>query len=95
MTVNFVGPILIAGSFNVAMPDGKGYAMTGSTTTSSSIFNMGLNVTGSGGACTGSCSGSAEGFFAGTAAERAGLSYRVNDSTLGLNILGAAAFTKQ
>jgi hypothetical protein len=69
--------------------------MTGSTTTSSSIFNMGLNVTGSGGACTGSCSGSAEGFFAGTAAERAGLSYRVNDSTLGLNILGAAAFTKQ
>jgi hypothetical protein len=47
-------------------------------------------VAGSG--CSCSCSAGAVGFFAGTNAERAGMSYHINDSFT--NTLGAAAFKK-
>jgi hypothetical protein len=36
-----------------------------------------------------------EGFFAGASAERAGLVYHIQDSSVGKDVLGAAAFTKQ
>jgi hypothetical protein len=57
-----------------------------------------LTVTGTGGsACGGasSCGALVEGFFAGASAERAGLVYHIQDSSVGKDVLGAAAFTKQ
>jgi len=81
-------------NFNVAMPDGKGFAMTGSTTTASSLFTGSPSITGSGGACACSCTSSLQGFFAGTNAERAGIAYEINDSFGSGKLLGAAAFKK-
>jgi hypothetical protein len=80
--------------------DGKGYAVGGNAGISGSTFSSSLgNVTVAGtggGACgTGSCSASVDGFFAGTAAARAGLAYNITDTANGRNILGAAAFAKQ
>lgn len=86
-------------NFNVAMPNGAGYSMTGSTTTASSFFsastdNKNLSVSGTGGACaTAGCGSQVQGFFAGASAERAGVAYQINDGSA--QILGAAAFTKQ
>ncbi len=86
-------------SFNVTMPNGAGYSMTGSTTTASSFFsastdNENLSVSGTGGACaTAGCGSQVQGFFAGASAERAGVAYQINDGSA--QILGAAAFKKQ
>lgn len=86
-------------NFNVAMPNGVGYSITGSTTTASSLFsastnNEDLSVSGTGGGCaTGGCSSQVQGFFAGASAQRAGVAYQINDSSA--QILGAAAFTKK
>ena len=86
-------------NFNVAMPNGVGYSITGSTTTASSLFsastnNEDLSVSGSGGGCAaGVCSSQVQGFFAGASAQRAGVAYQINDSSA--QILGAAAFTKK
>jgi len=44
--------------------------------------------------CTGGCTTSVNGFFAGTNASRAGLSYSINDTSVGNIIHGVAAFTK-
>jgi len=94
LSVTFGGTAAVSGSFNVAMPDGKGYAWTGSTTTSSASFSMSSLSTGTGGACSSSCSASVQGFFAGANAERAGIGYRVIDSIANQTVVGAAAFTK-
>ncbi|MGB9092656.1 MAG: hypothetical protein WCB93_00925, partial [Gallionella sp.] len=44
--------------------------------------------------CTGGCTTSVNGFFAGTNASRAGLSYSITDTMAGNNIQGVAAFTR-
>lgn len=77
--------------------DGKSYALAGSASisTTGSLFSGNPAVTGSIGAC-GSCGcfASVQGFFAGPSAERAGLSYSIDDA-MGKDIVGAAAFAKQ
>jgi hypothetical protein len=84
-------------NFNVAMPNGVGYAISGSTTTASSSFSASTNnedLSVSGGTCaTASCSSQVQGFFAGASAQRAGVAYQINDSSA--QIVGAAAFTKK
>lgn len=96
-------------NLNVSMPDGKGYAIGGSTSTSggSSLFNgyasnsrgtqLGpLTINGTGGdACTSSgyCSANVQGFFAGASAQRVGLGYSISDYES--TVVGAAAFKKQ
>jgi len=103
--VTFGGSTSITGNFAVAMPDGKGWQWTASTSTSSALFSMSVNnfvappspITGTGGACGGACSCQADvtGFFAGTSAERAGIGYIIQDSTSGtVDVVGAAAFKK-
>ena len=93
LNVTFGATTSIGANLSLAMSDGKGYALSGTTTTSSSQFEMSMSVAGSGGACCGSCSSFASGFFAGTNAERAGLAYHISDNSQ--TILGAAAFKKQ
>jgi hypothetical protein len=53
----------------------------------SGFFTSGAN-------CSGGCSTKIEGFFAGDAASRAGLTYRVNPDFSAPRIVGAAAFQK-
>ena len=83
----------VDGSFNVSMPDGKGYNWTGSTTTSSTTFGIFSSLTSANGCSIGACSCSADvtGFFSGAAAERAGIVYHIQESR---DIIGAAAFKK-
>jgi hypothetical protein len=93
MDVSF-GPVAtINGNFNIAMPDGKGFALSSSGSTSSALFSLSTSVTGSGGACFSGCSAQVQGFFAGPSAERAGIGYRV-DEFIGAKVVGAAAFKK-
>jgi hypothetical protein len=89
LSVTFGTSAVVNGSFNVAMPD-RNYALTGSATASGATFSM-LSPTVTG--CLSACSAAIQGFFAGATAERAGISYRIND--LSANIIGAAAFAKQ
>jgi hypothetical protein len=87
----------VNGTFNVAMTDGKGYGWTGSTSISGYSFFMSsssFEVTGSGGACGGSgCTAFVHGLFAGAAAERAGIGYRIDDN-FSTQVIGAAALKK-
>ncbi len=98
LDVTFGGSTSVSGSFAVAMPDGKGWQWSNSTSTSTAFFAMqGQNITGSGGACGGvsTCSASVTGFFAGASAERAGIGYLIQDSTSGTtDVVGAAALKK-
>ena len=90
----------VNGSFNVGMPDGKGYAWSIATSINGYTFleNSSGSITGTGGACPNSCGCSARthGFFAGASAERAGVGYHITDgiSSTPANIIGAAAFKK-
>jgi hypothetical protein len=100
--VTFGGFTSINGSFAVAMPDGKGWQWSASTTTSSAYFNMFAGnfgqqpppITGTGGASCGicACNATVTGFFSGATAERAGVAYHIQDGST--NVLGAAAFKK-
>jgi hypothetical protein len=87
LSVDFV-KATVAADFTVTMPD-RIYGMTGNAS-ATPTFSMSTSVTG----CASSCSGSIEGFFAGAAAERAGVAYEIDDSSVGKQVLGAAAFTK-
>jgi FecR protein len=80
-------------SFNVAMPD-TSYALSGSAGVSGSSFTAFPSVSGS--TCPGGsgCSSQVDGFFSGASAERIGVGYLVTDSNRGVNVVGAAAFTK-
>jgi hypothetical protein len=87
-------------NLNIAMPD-SAYAIGGSapisgpTFTGFQQFGQG-SLTVSGGSCAVSgCNALVTGFFAGSAAERAGLGYHVNDSIAGKDVMGAAGFQKQ
>jgi hypothetical protein len=96
LSVTFGTSAIVNGSFSVAMPDARSYAWTGTATASGASFSMPGSVpTGTGGtSCLSGCSAAVQGFFAGAAAQRAGISYRVTD-TLNPTIVGAAAFAKQ
>jgi hypothetical protein len=84
----------ITANFNVAI-GGTSYGLAGTTSTTT-VFAMttadqSLSVSG----CLSSpCSGLVAGFFAGSTAERAGVSYHIGDPNIGKDILGAAAFKK-
>jgi hypothetical protein len=103
--VTFGGSASVTGNFQVSMPDGKGWTwgIDTSTATGSPFFSQNVSdfsspgIQGIGGACgfTCSCSASVTGFFAGTTAERAGMSYGIRDSSngpSGSDVVGAAAF---
>lgn len=99
LSVDF-GRFTVGTNLNVAMPDGKGYAMNNAaasisgSTFSGSFFGP-TQVTGTGGACSSGCSALVNGFFAGASAERAGLGYKIDDSIASKSVVGAAAFAKQ
>jgi len=103
LSVDF-GKFTVGTNLNVAMPDGRGYAIGGSAQISGSTFSgvqsfgQGtLTTSGTGGACTGTsgCNARVDGFFAGASAERAGLGYHINDLVANKDVIGAAAFKKQ
>jgi hypothetical protein len=94
LDVNF-GAFTVGTNLNIAMPDAN-YSIRGNSLISSgSAFFFGL--TGNGLTCAGdisSCSARVDGFFAGSAAERAGLGYHVGDFISGKDVIGSAAFKK-
>ena len=92
LSVNFGATMAsIDANFTVAMPD-RTYGMNvKGASTSTAFFSASASVTG----CLSSCSGSVQGFFAGPTAERAGVGYHVSDLFGSINVVGAAAFTKQ
>ena len=106
LDVNF-GQGTVGMKLSVIMPDltaPKGYAIgtdpnaPASASISGATFSgffSGLQVIGTGGACSSGCSADVAGFFAGASAERAGLGYKINDSLANTNVIGAAAFKKQ
>jgi hypothetical protein len=91
-TVNFGadGPNFhtLSGNFTAQMTD-RTYNWGATGTASSPYFQMSGSASGC--AASGGCSATMTGFFAGTAAERAGLSYRINDT---VDVIGAAGFKK-
>jgi hypothetical protein len=98
LSVDFV-KLTVGMSLNAAMPGGVTYMVGGSTAITGSTFDAPfgtLAVTGTSGVCSlGNCNASVQGFFAGSAAERAGLAYTINDPNNSANVVGAAAFVKQ
>lgn len=103
LSVDF-GKLTVAMKLDVSMPDSHGYSIGGSALiTSGTAFFSGsssqssLTVTGttSTSCISGGCNAQVNGFFSGATAERAGLSYYLSDSSVGKEILGAAAFQKQ
>ncbi len=90
MIVDF-GQQLISGTFSAAMSDGFNYAWTSSNSLTGVQFSMSGTPTRSGQFCSG-CFANSTGFFAGTNAERAGMSYVIGDPERARDILGAAAF---
>ena len=104
LTVNFdVRSPSVGMSLNATMPDGNGYFIGGSAAIFGNTFTgfrqggQGtLTTSGTPGVCGSGCDALVTGFFAGTTAERAGLTYHVKDlSSGGKDVIGAAAFTKQ
>lgn len=103
LTVNFdVSSPSVGMSLNATMPDGKGYFIGGSAAIFGNTFSgvrqggQGtLTTSGTSGVCSSGCDALVTGFFAGATAERAGLTYHVNDLSSGKDVIGAAAFTKQ
>jgi hypothetical protein len=97
LTVTFGATHSIGTNLDIAMSDGKGYKVTGATTSRTSLFSMNsqqvIVVGTSGGACGQGCAGTIQGFFAGANAIRAGVGYEVQDFT-GSQVVGAAAFKK-
>jgi hypothetical protein len=95
LSVMFGATTTVTANLNIAMSDGKGYAMTDTMTTRTALFSSTQpTIAGSGGACGQGCSGSIQGFFAGASAERAGVAYSVTDFTTSTAVNGAAAFRK-
>ena len=99
LSVDF-GQFTVGTNLNVAMTDGKGYAIGGSAQIAGNLFAAtnfsGLTVSGTaGGACSSGCNALVSGFFAGASAERAGLGYHISDFVANKDIVGAAAFKKQ
>jgi hypothetical protein len=87
-------------NLNVSIPSaGLGYLIDGNAQISGSSFSgsfdKGLGVTGTNlNSCASGCTADVQGFFAGTAAARAGVAYQINDD-FSIGVVGAAAFAKQ
>ena len=81
--------------FTVQMPDTQ-YRLDGSQTVFTPVpyFGFGAAVTSPTSCASTGCNASVTGFFAGTNAERAGISYHIQDFDLTKDVLGAAAFKK-
>lgn len=92
LQVNFA-----AGTVGVNLSVGMGtqsYSINdaGRLTTGSAVFSLAnLSTTGTGGACAKSCSTNASGFFAGSNANKVGLTYAISDTGQG-TVRGAAGF---
>jgi len=80
----------------ITMPSSGDFSIGGIANISGNTI-MGNGSTGLSGSCpSSSCSASVDGFFAGTNAERAGLTYEIGQQFSGPDlVVGAAAFTKQ
>jgi hypothetical protein len=78
----------VALALNLTHPTLGAIAPSGSTALSGHMFTMSLSVP-----CV-SCSGSADGFFAGTNADHAGVSYVIQDFFTNQHGIGALAFKK-
>jgi hypothetical protein len=88
LSVTFGGSTSVSGNFAVAMPDGKSWQWSSSTSTSTAFFSMGAT-------CGSSCQADVTGFFAGASAERAGVGYLIHDTSSGtIDVVGTAAFKK-
>jgi hypothetical protein len=83
----YFGQQTLLGSFTASMSDGVSYQWNSGTTLTSSQFSL----TGTPTSCS-TCFASVSGFFAGTNAERAGVSYVIADPGRARDVLGAAAF---
>ena len=95
LNVQFGATHSVNGSFKVEMPNDDTFTWQLSTLTTKAYFGGSTIITGS--ACGGSgCLVQTRGFFAGSAAERAGVSYSIEEqfSLSGPKITGAAAFKK-
>jgi hypothetical protein len=90
LTVNFGSRYTVSGDFRAQMPD-RLYAWSGSASGSSSPFFSMSPSSVSGCANSTGCTAQVNGFFAGANAERAGISYVINDFS---RVGGAAAFKK-
>jgi hypothetical protein len=91
LSANFGGGT-VGVNMTVANPVNS-YAINGTTLINGSTFSS-TGVTTTGTNCAGSCITSINGFFAGTNAARAGLSYQIGSITGGNSIEGVAAFAK-
>jgi hypothetical protein len=91
MTVIFNGQANITGAFQAQMPDHTyAWNVIGSTATA----NFQLATTPTSGCVAGGCTIETQGFFAGPAAERAGLGYTIVDTTRSQQVVGAAALKR-
>jgi hypothetical protein len=79
-------------NLTVQMPD-TSYTVNGSQRATSGTAFFGFSATANGPNCCTGCSAGVTGFFAGTTAERAGITYHIADDRL-KDVLGAAAFKK-
>jgi hypothetical protein len=93
LTANFAGTGSTVGvNMTVANSVANSLTVSGTTATLGTAFFTG-NVSASGTGCISACTALINGFFAGTNASRAGLSYSINTGS-GNNIQGVAAFAK-
>ena len=91
MTVVFNGQANINGAFQAQMPDhAYAWSVTGSTLSA----NFSLASTPTSGCAVGGCTIRTDGFFAGPAAERAGLGYTIDDTARSQQVVGAAALKR-
>lgn len=101
LLVDFGGALRAGPSVDMVLSvgiEGKSYAVTGNSMIFGNTFGQSASLVtgGANGACGGNgCFTQVNGFFAGPSAERAGLAYQIDDSGIGKQIIGAAAFAKQ
>ena len=92
LTVVFNGQANITGAFQAQMPDHTyAWNVIGGTSTA----NFSLATTPTSGCVVGGCTIRTDGFFAGAAAERAGLGYTIEDTSRSQKVVGAAALTRR
>jgi hypothetical protein len=86
-------PTTVGVNMTVANSSANTIPLIGTISTPAGIATFGGSVSSLGTGCINSCSTSINGFFAGTNASRAGLSYSITGATAG-SIQGVAAFAK-
>ena len=102
LSVDFA-QLTVGMTLDISMTDGQGYRIDGNAliTSGTSLFSgqagQGLSITGTTqSSCASFCDALVNGFFSGANAERAGLSYHIQDlGAASRDVLGAATFQKQ